>query len=1087
MIPSPKEPDFAPRLTRLFVELILCIAGVEFAIMLLLPRLAPGLSDLAGSIVDTTSLSLITGPFMIWRAQRLALGMTSEPNFRGSTLALPLGIAIFGLAITALMVGETWTDLRKARIQRFETTANKLVIEVGHRMDVAMDGLLGAKGLVSTRDFIDRTTFRQYFVALDPTVRHPGIRSMALVEAVPRTGLPAFGSRVRASGDTSFRVRSTGTLPTALIVSAFEPRSLGSAILGLDFSEDSIRQSAILEAATTGQPRLSGHVFLHTDPLHRPAFLLFAPVCSRVPERERIPGTEFTGAVYESYVVSELLSGIDSIGQGEVDLEIFDGDDRDTSNLVFDLDGRRGTRSPARDLGIRRTLEVAGRTLVLRLSARPSLLQTTDSDTPWEIAGLGLVLSTLLATLVWSVSTSRARAREIAERRTHELRETTAELERTLRRNSNLLDSISRHAVLSSSDLGGTILSANDVFCRISGFPREELVGRNHRILSSGLHSREFWQGMHREIREGRAWRGDIRNRRKDGSIYWLDTLIIPYLDSTGRVENLQTIRFDITRRMEDEERLRRTTSLLESVLRCSSEVAIVATDLGGTITLFNSGAQNLLGYEASDVVGRHSNVLLHEMDELSEFCRNLSEAEGKDLGGFEALTLSASRGEPERREWNLVRKDGRKVPVSMVVTARLGGVDGTVEGFVMISHDISEERRREAELEKAKLGAEAASVAKSAFLANMSHEIRTPMNGVLGMTNVLLAKDLGPDQRRTAEVIRSSAESLLALLNDILDFSKIEAGKLELESISFDLRDLLDEVHDLMSFRAAEKGLRLATLFHEGTPREFVGDPGRIRQILVNLVGNAVKFTATGEVSVEVGATRSDPASASIRFGVRDTGVGIPSEKVVHLFQAFHQADSSTTRRFGGTGLGLAICRQLVDLMGGWIDAESEEGKGSEFRFEIPLVRDGEGDSVHPAESLPEPEPTLFRGRVLVAEDNLVNQMVARAVLEAKGLEVEVVENGRLAIDALGASRYDLVFMDMQMPVLGGLEATRAWRSGSGGATEIDVPVVALTANAMEEDRKACREAGLVDFLTKPFTDSELRSLLRRWLLARV
>jgi CheY-like chemotaxis protein len=334
---------------------------------------------------------------------------------------------------------------------------------------------------------------------------------------------------------------------------------------------------------------------------------------------------------------------------------------------------------------------------------------------------------------------------------------------------------------------------------------------------------------------------------------------------------------------------------------------------------------------------------------------------------------------------------------------------------------------------------------------------------------------------------VRTSAESLLVILNDILDFSKIEAGKMELESIPFELGELLEEVCSVLSFKAEEKGVELSAELAPNTPRAFLGDPGRLRQILLNLCGNALKFTEQGRVDVRVASLSTDRENSKLRISVSDTGIGIPPAKLPNLFQPFIQADSSTTRKYGGTGLGLAICRQLVELMGGTIGVESQANEGSTFWFEICLPREGAGDSTHPGDLFRETSrPQRFEGRVLVAEDNTVNQIVARAILQHLGLDVRLANNGEEALHLLAEEAFDLVLMDMQMPVMDGLEAVLRWRAQSPGATSREVPIVALTANARKEDRDSCLEAGMVDFLSKPFSEHELRELLWRWMPRR-
>ena len=1006
----------------------------------------------------------------------------------------------------------------------------------------------------------------------------------------------------------------------------------------------------------------------------------------------------------------QLLAGMDGF-LGRVN-ESYQQNDRDLELKTRSLQLSSVELTHAND---RMRQELASRTRAmdsLRETAR-GLMQTLDADDTSVVDDTLESLSHLMSELV--------REREESQR----------DLQAALGDLAKQKFALDQHCIVSITNAQGDITYANDKFCEISGFTRDQLMGKNHRLINSGFHPPSFFDDLWRTIAEGEVWHGEICNRATCGRLYWVQATIVPLMDHSGIPNQYVAIRTNITERKLMETALQATQARISRITNAVPGVVfqceVSATGIRYTFVsdrfnqvrgldrdaLLIDGSlavkqivpqdrerflegihaaaaasvpwsnefrvlmpDSSLRWIRSEVIPEREltpdgatvftgiwqdvTVLKDAVDRLREVTRNIPVAvyqfalapDGQQSAPFFSHAVEAISGlsaelvmADVQTLFDLIHPDDQAMMAQSIVqsaeTGDLWSLDYRVchklTGEVVWVHgesrpkrlpdgrivwngymaDVTASKQVSAELEKAKRAAEVANRAKSDFLANMSHEIRTPMNGVIGMTELALDTELTHEQRDYLNIVKSSSESLLTVINDILDFSKIEAGKLLIEKIPFNLGSTVADMLRALAMRAHAKGLELVCDIDADVPMAVVGDPGRLRQILINLIGNAIKFTEHGEVVLRLQRVSVGPQQCEVSFTVSDTGIGIQAAKLESIFEAFAQEDSTITRRYGGTGLGLSISARLVEALGGKISVSSDVGVGSQFQFSMNLMRDlastavlpdihltnlrvlvvddnavnrtvvvralqsmdaqavalasgeealallpleaGQGrtfdlvlldahmptmDGFVTAERLlalpgcenltlvmlssagskgdaqrsrdvgfaaylskpftrdeliqvllrvmraPAPRPAELVTRhvlrdaqaslnILLVEDHPVNQKLAIALLSRWGHRVTVADNGQLALDALAQTRYDLVLMDMLMPVMDGLEATRRFRQTEQGPR---TPVVAMTANAMQGDRDLCINVGMDDYLSKPIETAELQRVLAQY-----
>ena len=612
-------------------------------------------------------------------------------------------------------------------------------------------------------------------------------------------------------------------------------------------------------------------------------------------------------------------------------------------------------------------------------------------------------------------------------------------------------------------DASGVITSWDPAAAQLLGWTAEEAVGQPSAIVIPDRNRERHRRDLADVARgpDGQTYERTITLRRRDGHEF--AATVAATARATDEGVRISTVVWPVTPFKDAPSRgaARRYLAILNQI---SDGCAVV--DLRGNYLFVNDAFCRMFNYRKEDLVG-------------ANFKSSISEERVKTLRALYARVYAT--GEPAQLEYQVFPKGREPLFIDQSVSLERDD-DGQAVAFLSIVRDCTARKLSEQAAERARAAAEEANRAKSEFLANMSHEIRTPMNGIIGMATLALDGPLTAGQADSIATVKASAESLLRILNDILDFAKIESRKLEIERVPFSLRDVLDEAVRPFRHQAQQKGLALTVDVAPALPRSLLGDPIRLRQIVANLVGNALKFTERGRVDVSALPAAIDRDSVTLDLRVADTGIGIPAEKRAQIFEPFTQADGSTTRRFGGTGLGLAISAALAQMMGGRIRVESEPGAGSTFHITLPFaIHDDAADApleadaqIAPPFSIPRSSHAGSPLRILVVEDNIVNQKVAVGLLMKRGHDVTVVGDGREAVKACACARFDLILMDVQMPEMGGLEATAAIR-----AREIETgertTIVAMTAHAMNGDRERCLAAGMDGYISKPIDPAAL------------
>ncbi|MFN0133524.1 MAG: ATP-binding protein [Phycisphaerales bacterium] len=880
-------------------------------------------------------------------------------------------------------------------------------------------------------------------------------------------------------------IRRTATPSPEATVEFVSPREFGRQLRSLDVNEIEPLRHALDRARASGSHVTTDPIKIpvpHADPA---VLVSVQAVWNHLPDQARRT-IEPDGWVFSVFAVADCMAAVHAVLSHELDFEVW-LDNGSRPLLLFDRDGHMiegGPDARPKDIARRQLsaitrFDAAGRTWQVSFSASAQFTPFSRAAV-WAAALGGTTLSFGLAGVVWALLSAGARAERLAARMTANASARVEELERLA-----LVVRKTRNVVI-ISDERGRIVWVNDAFTRLTGYLPDEVIGFTPgQRLQFAKTDRHTIARIREALAQGRSCREEILNRGKHGNEYWLDIEIHPLTTPDGGISGFISVQVDITDRKLAELEVAEARRVAEEE-RERLQMALAGGNLGSWDWSVDSGTMHV-DERTRQMIGESAEWPLSSLEAWN------ARTHPDDLNTVRDAAEHHFRGESQdysilRRvrhrdgSWRTLLEGGR------VVTRDANGKPTRVVGVHL---DLTKQRQREAELERLRDEADAANRAKDEFLANMSHEIRTPMTAVLGYAELIAGDSELPAQcREPIESIRRNGKHLLTILNDVLDSSKIEAGKMAVEAIPTDPAAVVSDVIEMYSALARDKNVSLVSAFLTPVPRSFACDPTRLKQILLNLVGNAIKFTDSGSVTIAVSLERGD--TPSLRFEVADSGIGMSAEHLARLFKPFTQADGSTSRRFGGTGLGLHISRHLAHLLGGEITVSSRLGVGTTFRASV-AVRDLDkielwSPGLAPAASTtltaqPVGAPTakpLAGFKILVAEDGIDNQRLILFHLRRAGAELTLVDNGASALEKILKAEslgFNLGLLDIQMPELDGYEVT--WRARASGST---LPLVALTAHAMPEDRARCIASGFDDYTTKPIDASKLVQTCLQW-----
>ena len=966
-------------------------------------------------------------------------------------------------ALTVLLVGGllSWAGARwlsqgiDAEASRtFHRLSTEVAAEVTKRFKQPVLGLNGLRGLFDASDEVTRADIQAYVASKDLLDDFSGVRGFGVIKPVLRKDLAQFVAAERADGAPNFSIKQLENkgFEDLWVVTAIEPVSRNLKAVGLDIGSEPRRRIGAQLAVDTGAAALSGPIELMLAKDNMTGFLLYLPLYAKgaaplqVEERRR----DLTGLVFAPIVIEELLNQLPSVEADLVSLEMYDTPlGQSKGGRLYSSQPKAGEQSTHHaQLTALQNLSLPGRTVALHVGSTPRFEASIDRTSPWLLGGSGALISVMLALLLYQQTNGRRRAEQLAQGMTADL---------------NRLAQVVQHtsSAVFITDPQGRINWINEGFSRMTGYSAAEAIGNTAgALVGSGKADAETLQTLADTIAQGSSCRVEILNRAKDGREYWTDIDLQPQRDATGTLIGFMEIDTDITKRRLSEAEATRSWQLLRGSIEALDE-AFVLYDPQDRLVLCNERYKQVYksvahlmvpGAQFEDIV-RAGAALGHYSAALGRSEAWVKERVAAHLTGHSNFIERYTNGTSVR-----------------IVERRLA--DGHTVGFRV---DITE-------LVDATEAAQAASTAKSQFLANMSHEIRTPMNAILGMLTLLRKTALSARQADYASKSEGAARALLRLLNDILDFSKIDAGKMTLDPLPFDLEEVFNDLSVILSSSIGNKTIEVLFDMDGALPTPLVGDGMRLQQVLLNLSSNAVKFTEQGEVVLAVQITEQQDHAVTLRFSVRDTGIGIAPEHQARVFEGFTQAEASTTRRFGGTGLGLGISQRLVSLMGGELQMHSTPGQGSCFFFTITLpIGDAPALRMHADLAV---QPTA--PRVLIIDDHPTARAVLQRTCQSLGWTADTCEGGAQALTALTTEAvkgapYQAIFVDWRMPGMDGWQTVQRLRGSDGIAQTTVIAMLTGHGRDMLLERSEADQALLDDFLVKPVTAAMLSAALTK------